>query len=124
MKTEMRNFKKLPAWKKGMEIVEKVYEVGQDLIDTDKHGYADMMYHAAIDIPSSIAIGSSYESDSEYRIYLRKSLGACFQLETLLLVTESQELLDPLDIETLNELLEEEKRLLMNFMRQLIWRGA
>ena len=124
MKTEMRNFKKLPAWRKGMDIVEKVYEIGQPLIDTDKHGYADLMFHAAIDIPSNIAIGSSYESDSEYRTYLRKSLGACFQLETLTLVTEKQELIDPLDLDVLNELLEDEKKLLMNFMRQLIWRGA
>jgi len=124
MKTEMRNFKKLPAWKKGMEIVVKVYEVGQPLIDTEKHGYADMMYHAAIDIPSSIAIGSSYESDSEYRTFLRKALGACFQLETLLIVTEKQEMIDPLDQEILSELIEDEKKLLMNFMRQLIWRGA
>lgn len=43
MKTEMRNFKKLPAWQKGMDIVEKVYEIGQPLIDTNKHGYADLI---------------------------------------------------------------------------------
>lgn len=124
MKTEMRNFKNLPAWQNGMEIVYKVYEVGQPLIDTDKHGYADLMYQAALDIPSNIAFGSSYESDSEYRGFLRKSLGACFQLETLLLVTQKQEMIDGFDFDMLNEMLEDEKKLLMNFMRQLIWRGA
>ena len=120
----MRNFKKLPAWQKGMEIVILVYELGPPLLAIGKQSYADLMYKAALEIPSNIAIGSSYESDTEYRNYLRMSLGACFQLETLLLVVGELDLVGQEEVDQLSALLDEEKKLLMDFMRQLIWRGA
>ena len=120
----MRNFKKLPAWQKGMEIVMLVSELGQPLQASGKSSYADLMSKAALEVPSNIAIGSSYESDTEYRNYLRLSLGACFQLETLLLVVEELGLIGKEEVEQLSALLDEEKKLLLDFMRQLIWRGA
>lgn len=120
----MRNFKKLPVWQKGMDIVAMTYQLSDSLTELMKYRLTDQLQQAAVSIPSNIAIGSGYESDNEYRAFLRISLGACFQLETLLLVIERLPVETSSELKQLSEAVEEEKQLLMNFMRQLILRGA
>ncbi len=120
----MRNFKKLPAWQKGMDIVAMVYQLGDSSAELMKYRLADQLQQAAVAIPSNIAIGSSHENDNDYRAFLRISLGACFQLETLLLVIEKLPFNSESEFKDLFGAVEEEKKLLMTLMRQLILRGA
>lgn len=120
----MRNFKKLPVWQKGMDIVAMAYELSDSSGELVKYKLAGQLQQAAVSIPSNIAIGSSYDNDNDYRAFLRISLGACFQLETLLLVIEKLPARTNGELKQLFEAIEEEKRLLMGFMRQLILRGA
>lgn len=120
----MRNFKKLPVWQKGMEIVAMAYQLSDSSGELMKYKLASQLQQSAVSIPSNIAIGSSYDNDNDYRAFLRISLGACFQLETLLLVIEKLPTQSGDELKPLFEAVEEEKRLLMGFMRQLILRGA
>lgn len=118
----MRNYKKLPVWQNGIEIAVRVHRLGESLFEKGKYDYAEQIYQAAVAVSSNIAVGSSYESDAEYRGFLRQSLGACFQLETLLLVVLKLDIIDDQEMNRLTDLLEDEKRLLKDLMRQLIWR--
>ncbi|MCE7991188.1 MAG: four helix bundle protein [Roseivirga sp.] len=120
----MRNFKKLPVWQKGMDIVTMTYQLSDSLTELLKYRLIDQLQQAAVSIPSNIAIGSSHENDNDYRAFLKVSLGACFQLETLLLVIGKLPFETGDMLKQLFEAVEEEKRLLMDFMRQLILRGA
>lgn len=119
----MRNLKKLPIWQKGMDIVTMTYRLTDSFTELMKYRLTDQLQKVAVSIPSNIAIGSCCESDSEYRSFLRISLSACFQLETLLIIIENLPIGTNAELKKLSKRVEEEKQLLMGFIRQLILRG-
>ena len=119
----MKNFKKLPVWQKGMELATQAHTVRMSFPDTKERYLGHEFQQIGIRIPANIAIGSSYENDSDYRSFLRISLGACFELETLIILSRNVGLGDETALSRLSVLIDEEKKLLMDFIKQLIMKG-
>ena len=74
--------KDLDIWKKGMEIVNRVYTVTADYPKEEIYGLTAQMRRAAISIPSNIAEGFMRQHNKEYKQFLYVALGSCAELET------------------------------------------
>ncbi|RTY85578.1 four helix bundle protein [Flavobacterium sp. RSP49] len=78
--------KDLDVWKKGMDLVVKVYQITQSFPDTEKYGLTSQMRRAAISIPSNIAEGAARKGDKELMQFLYISIGSLSELETQYLI--------------------------------------
>ena len=105
--------KDLDVWKKGMELVEKVYSISSAFPDSERFGLTSQIRRAAVSIPSNIAEGSARKSDKELLQFLSIALGSLAEVETQFLIAIR---LDLAKKDTaISALLNEEKQLLLGF---------
>lgn len=104
----MHNFRDFNVWKKGMDLVTKIYKATSGFPSEEKFGITSQIRRCAVSIPSNIAEGCGRKTDKDFSRFLAISLGSQYELETQLIVSNSigflqKELLDKLLIE-LNEI--------------------
>ena len=115
----MRDFKKLLIWQKGMDIVDKVYDMVAFIPQEEKYGMKTQMTRSATSIPANIAEGSAKRSQKDYARYVEISLGSVFELETHLLVVQRRKWVDEeLLTEAIGMVIEEQK-MLQSFIKKL-----
>ena len=68
--------KKLIAWRKSMDLVEKVYDVTRKFPQEEIYGLSSQMRRAAISAPSNIAEGAADRSAVQFRNYLSVAIGS------------------------------------------------
>src|SRR4051812_11768265 len=90
----MKDFKKLKIWQKGMDVVKKTYTLAKQLPPEERFGLGIQICKAAVSIPANIAEGSGKRSKKDYLKYLDIALGSSYELETELLVIDMVELGD------------------------------
>lgn len=83
----MQNYKKLYAWQKGFVIAKHAYDLTKEFPKTQRFGLSNQIERASVSIISNIAEGSR-RTMSEWRHYLRVSLGSCSELETQILLAK------------------------------------
>lgn len=115
----MKNFKELKIWQHGMDLVEQVYQVCQELPDQEKYGLISQLKRAAISIPSNIAEGASRDSSKENYYYLQIALGSLFELETQILLAKRLKYTCPESTESLIDRITEERKMLYGFMKRI-----
>jgi len=76
--------KKLIAWQKAMDLVEKIYEVTRKLPREEIYGLTSQLRRAAVSVPSNIAEGAAGRSTIQFRNYLSVAIGSLNELETQL----------------------------------------
>src|ERR1041385_3783623 len=76
--------KKLVAWQKGMNLVERVYELTRRLPRDEIYGLTSQLRRAAISVPSNIAEGAAGRSPVQFRNYLSVAIGSLNELATQL----------------------------------------
>ena len=106
-------------WQKGMEIWKETYHVTQQLPEDEKFGIISQMNRAAASISTNIAVGASRDSQKDFNRFLQISLGSSFELETFLLGAKMLSYVDRNTTEKLFELIDEEQKMLMAFMKKL-----
>ena len=115
----MRNFKELKVWQKGFDIAIASCTLTADFPPQEKFGLISQINRCSVSIASNIAEGSSRASDKDYKRYLEISLGSCFELETQLLIAKKLGFGNGQSISDLLNLLDEEQKMLMAFIRTL-----
>ena len=76
--------KKLVAWQKAMDLVEKVYELTRKLPREEIYGLTSQLRRAAVSVPSNIAEGAAGRSPLQFRNYLGAAIGSLNELATQL----------------------------------------
>lgn len=76
--------KKLVAWRKSMDLVERIYEVTKHFPKEEIYCLTSQMRRAAISVPSNIAEGACDRSRVQFRNFLSISLGSLNELATQL----------------------------------------
>jgi four helix bundle protein len=76
--------KKLIAWRKSMDLVEKIYDLTKKFPREEVYGLSSQMRRAAISGPSNIAEGAAGRSSVQFRNYLSVALGSLNELATQL----------------------------------------
>ena len=97
----MRDFRKYEIWQVGMKVVNSVYSSMGNMPDHEKYGIRSQISRSAVSIPSNIAEGCSRESEKGFKRFLEYSLGSCYELETQLIICETNKFIDSIRIEVI-----------------------
>ena len=74
--------KKLIAWQKSMDLVERVYEISRKLPREEIYGLTSQLRRAAVSVPSNIAEGAAGRSPVQFSHYLSIAIGSLNELDT------------------------------------------
>ena len=116
---KVKSHKELHVWKKGIEIVDRVYEITENLPQKELYALASQMQRATISIPSNIAEGFARGHTAEYRQFLRTALGSCAELDTHLIIATRRNYATNAQSTGLQEDLDHESRMIMNLIKSL-----
>jgi len=116
---KVRSYKELNIWKKGIEIVDRIYEITEKFPQKELYTLASQMQRSAISIPSNIAEGFARGHTAEYRHFLRIALGSCAELDTQLIIVNRRNYAAQTEVLNIQEELDHESRMIMNLIKSL-----
>ncbi|MFH1976615.1 MAG: four helix bundle protein [Pseudomonadota bacterium] len=116
---KLRSCKDLDVWKKGIEIVDFIYEVTNRFPKAEIYGLSSQMQRSAVSIPSNVAEGFARQHKKEFVQFCYIALGSCAELETQLIVAHNRRYVPDEDTGRLEEYLDHESRMLMNLIKSL-----
>ncbi len=67
---DVRTFRDLVAWQRGIELSKLVYQATQNMPETEKFGLTIQMRRAAVSVPSNIAEGNARQTLTDYIHFL------------------------------------------------------
>jgi four helix bundle protein len=82
---QVRNYKDLTAWQKGMDLVELVYAATREWPREELYGLSNQVRRAAVSVPSNIAEGQGRASTREFLHHLSIARGSLLEVETQVL---------------------------------------
>ncbi len=88
--SEIKSYKDLVAWQKGMELVKEIYRITKLMPKTEMYILVSQMLRAAISIPSNIAEGFKRNHRSEYKQFLGIANASAGELETQILIAKEE----------------------------------
>jgi len=118
--SEIRSYKDLLIWQKGIELTEKVYLLVKSFPSEEIYSLTSQIKRSVISIPSNISEGYGRNSTKNYIQFLRISRGSLYELETQLIIANKLNYIS--DNELNNEifkLIEEESKMLNSFIKKL-----
>jgi four helix bundle protein len=83
----MRNFRKFDIWKDSIQLVTDVYQYLSDFPEMETYGLVSQMSRSAISIPSNIAEGSARNTEKDFKRFLEIAIGSSFELETQIIIS-------------------------------------
>jgi four helix bundle protein len=83
----MRTHKDLEIWRKGIELVEKIYKLSSTFPKEESYGITSQMRRSVISYPTNIAEGAPRYSKKEFAQFVYISLGTLSELETLTIIS-------------------------------------
>jgi four helix bundle protein len=121
---EVRSFRDLRVWQRGMDLVRNVYALTRAFPKDELYGLTSQLRRASVSVPSNIAEGHARIHRGDYVRFLSISRGSLAEVHTLLLLAES---LGFIPVEATNKQvshLEELGRMLTSLIQKLEGRQA
>lgn len=115
----MNTFREIKVWKKAMDFVTKLYKVSQSFPKEELFGIISQMRRSAVSIPSNIAEGFGRKSSTEFKRFLRISMGSLFELQTQLEISKNLEYLTDLEYDELYQDSREIEIMLSSFINSI-----
>lgn len=84
--SEIRSYKDLLIWQKGIKIVSLVYQLVKSFPKEELFALTSQLKRASVSIPSNIAEGYGRNTDKTFSHFLNISRGSLFEIETQLLI--------------------------------------
>ena len=112
------NFKKLKIWQMSMELARIIFELTSTFPSSEKFGLTSQMNRCSVSMPSNIAEGSS-RTNKSFSHFLNISLGSSFELQTQLLIANSNRFISDEVTNTIELKLEEFQKATMSFQNTL-----
>ena len=109
----------MDVWKKGMEIVQRTYDMTASFPKHETYGLISQMRRAAVSVPSNIAEGFNRRHNKEYRQFLYVGLGSCAELETQCEIAFNLKYFDQIMKTKFLDLIQHESRMLTNLIECL-----
>jgi four helix bundle protein len=106
---KVKSYKELNVWKKGIEIVNRIYEITERFPHKENYGLSSQMQRAAVS-----------GHTAEYRQYLRVALGSCAELDTQLVIVGERGYTSQTEILSIQNELEYESRMITNLIKSLV----
>jgi four helix bundle protein len=99
--------KKLVAWQKGMELVERIYELSKTFPREEIYGLTSQRRRAAVSVPSNIAEGAAGRSSVQFRDHLSVAIGSLNEIATQLEIAKRIGYLDRAKFDAVESLVDE-----------------
>jgi len=116
---EIKSYKDLLIWEKGIQIVKEIYLMCADLPKDEVYGLQSQMKRAAVSIPSNIAEGYGRNYTQRYIQFLRIARGSLLELETQIIITNELGFISKEKYSFLTNLIIEESKMLNAFIRSI-----
>ena len=115
----MQNYKRLEVWQASHLLAVDVYKFTNSFPKDELYGLTAQIRRSCVSIPSNIAEGCGREGNTELGRYLQISLGSANELEYQLLLASELKLLSTKDYETLDNLVNKVKGMLISLIQKL-----
>jgi four helix bundle protein len=99
--------KKLVAWQKSMDLVEKIYALSRRFPRDEVYGLTSQVRRAAVSVPSNIAEGAAGRSSVQFRNYLSVAIGSLNELDTQLEIAQRVGYVDAVAVSETEALVDE-----------------
>jgi four helix bundle protein len=99
--------KKLVAWRKSMDLVERVYALSKRFPRDEVYGLTSQLPRAAVSVPSNIAEGAAGRSSVQFRNYLSVAIGSLNEIDTQLEIAQRIGYVDPAAVRETEALVDE-----------------
>lgn len=86
--SEIKDFKDLIIWQKGIDIAEKCYYLTRSFPKEELYGMVQQVRRSAASIPSNIAEGYGRRSSGDYARFLNIAQGSINELQTHLILCQ------------------------------------
>ena len=116
---EIKNYRDLIAWQKGMAFVTGVYRATGQFPRDEIYGLTSQLRRAAVSIPSNVAEGHGRQSTREFLNFLSIAYGSLNETQTQLLIAQQLGYLNESDCNVLLEQSYELARLINGLSRSL-----
>ena len=104
---KIQKFEDLIIWQKGIELSVEIYRVTSKFPKHEVFGLSSQLNRASISIPSNIAEGFGRQSPTEFKRFLKISLGSLLELKTQIIISERLCYLDKNETERIIVIVEE-----------------
>lgn len=119
MTEKINNFQDLQIWKKGINLVKKVYSLTDKFPGSEKYGLVSQMRRSAVSVPSNIAEGFKRFHNNEFRQFLYITLGSCAELETQLVIANELTYITNENSDNIMEDINHISRMIYNLIKKL-----
>ena len=86
--SEIRSYKDLLIWQKGIKIVLIVYQLVKTFPQNELFALSSQLKRASVSIPSNIAEGYGRNLDKSFNHFLNISRGSLYEIETQLFIAK------------------------------------
>ncbi|MFK7050739.1 MULTISPECIES: four helix bundle protein [Flavobacterium] len=117
---DIRSYKDLLIWQKGIDIVVSIYELVEDFPKEEMYALTSQLKRASVSIPSNIAEGYGRSSTQSYIHFVNIARGSLFEIETELIIANRLNFIKKNDC--FNQLMlqiEEESKMINSFINKL-----
>ncbi len=91
-------FKNLAVWNESIELVKSTYEIASVFPEDEKNGIVKSLKKQALNIPGGISKAMQVEEAEMRKQYFEQSLMAITEIETLLIIAQRLDFIDPKDV--------------------------
>jgi len=118
--SEIKSYKDLLIWEKGIEIVALTYKIVSSFPKDELYALSSQIKRSSISISSNIAEGYGRQSTQNYIQFIKIARGSLCELETQLLVAKKLDFIqdEKLFSELINQITEESK-MINSFLNKL-----
>lgn len=117
--SEIKSYKDLLIWQKGIQIVKEVYILCELLPRDEIFGLQSQLKRASISIPSNIAEGYGRNYTKSYKQFLVISRGSLLELETQIIIAIELNFLTIEKCEKILDLISEESKMINAFINSI-----
>ena len=86
MASDVKNYRDLKIWQKGIELVKQVYILIRKFPKYETFGLADQLRRSVVSVPSNIAEGQARQHTGEFRQFLHTALGSAAEVDTQIVI--------------------------------------
>ena len=118
------NFRNLICYQKGRVLVKEVYALVKTFPVEEKYALGDQLRRAVVSVTSNIAEGSGRQSFKDQAHFLELSYGSLMEVMSQLDLTLDMNFIDNENYKRLEEMIEEEARVLSGYRASLLDRAS
>jgi four helix bundle protein len=116
---EIRNYRDLNVWQRGMDIALHVYQVTKDFPADERFGLSSQLRRAAASVPANIAEGHARSSTKDYLRYVAIAIGSLAETAPFIELAGRLGYGNVEDLRKIFEMTTEERRMLRALQKSL-----